>query len=518
MQHVVEIEPDADPKPADASTVLLDRSVTGARWTLLLGALSLPLTYLTTVFLGRVGPDALGTYSLIVLFQMACMTFLVPGSEQALVRYLPRLPVQEKGRLLATYGKLPGLLLVSMLVLLLTYPKPVGVLLFGSETGPATRILPFLVFLVPVVVIFKLLAAVLQSEMDIKGMAIATKITPFLIFVGALVLFVFRPAALSGSHLPIAILAFVVIANLPSVAVAAVRSYAVVRSWTARGGSLSPAGFWAFTLFAFTGSVIAFAFGNLDLVIVSNRLGVHDLGLYKAALVSAEFVRWIPMILLQTIFPFFCNLLPQGDDGQVKRAYLRLIRYTSVLVGGIGLALVCFSVPLLRLFGEEFSASRGSLVLLSGVFTLSAITTINGALVVAAGRVGRALFNGAIAVTLQVLLSLWLVPELGALGAAVGKAAHLVCLLILDSWLVYSILRVFMPRRTLLLACANFGLMLIAWRFVTESLWQTGALGALLLLLYAGAVWRLRLISREDIGFVLRGVLGRSATTDGLPV
>ncbi len=497
-------------------TVLVNRSVAGARWTLLLGAFSLPLTYMTSVLLGRVGPDALGAYSLIIIFQLACLTFLMPGADQGLVRYLPRLTAAEKGRLLTSYGRLPAVLMAAAVVFLLLDPGPIQNLLFGGETELASRLFPYIILLAPIAVLTRLLMAILQSEMDIKGMAIATKITPFLISLGTLgLVVVYRRGSIAGG-LPLVILSLVLVANLVSLGAAALRSGRIVRTWTSWSGTIAPAGFWSFSLLSFAGAVVAFGFGNLDLVIISNRLGLYDLGLYKAALASAELVRWVPVVLLQTVFPFFCNLLPQGDREQIHRAYRRLIRYTSVLVGGIGLALVCFSGEVLSLFGIEFAASRGSLVLLSSIFTLSAISTINGALVVASGRVGRALLNGAVALGLQIAISIWLVPRLGALGAAIGKGSHLVVLTILDAWLAYATLRVRIPGRVLLLLGVNAGLIVVAWAFVPASTILAIARGLLLLAFYVALVARLQLIGREDLRLVLRGVLGRSAVLPGM--
>jgi|GEM_PF-5928602 len=498
-------------------TVLLDRSVAGARWTLLLGALSLPLTYMISVLLGRVGPDALGAYSLIILFQMACMTFLIPGADQALVRYLPRLALREKGRLLTSYGRLPAVLLAAAVVFLLIDPGPIQRLLFGGETALAARLFPLLILLAPLAVITRILTSILQSEMDIKGMAIATKVTPFLVSLGTVALVLAYRREPVRTNVPLMILSLVLAANLVSLTVAALRSYPITRTWTAWSGSIAPRGFWSFSLLSFAGAVVAFGFGNLDLVIVSNRLGVYDLGLYKAALASAEFVRWVPVVLLQTVFPFFCNLLPQGDPQQVHRAYRRLIRYTSVLVGGIGLALVCFSGDILSLFGIEFATSRGSLVLLSSVFTLSAVSTINGALVVAAGRVGRALLNGAAAVALQLVLSLWLVTHLGALGVAVGKSAHLLCVVVLDAWLAYRTLGVVVPRRVVWLMLINICLIDAAFLYAPASPWLGLGRGMVLILMYAGVVRALGLVNREDFSLVLRGALGKSATSTGMP-
>lgn len=493
----------------ESPEVLLGRSVTGARWTLLLGAVGIPVVYATNVILGRIGPDALGSYSFIILFHLLVLTFLTPGGEQALVRFLPMLPGERRLPLLITYGALSGALTLLFVASIFFYPAPFHNTLLGNQADLAHRLFPILLLLAPVAVATKLMLLVIQASMDIKGMALISKAVPACTLAGILGLAVLHSRGAIQGDMTRPIVGVVLAANAVSLILAVVRAAPTLRKWPLRFRAPSPTGFWSFTVYSLATCSLAFAFANFDLLIISNQLGVRQLGLYKPAQLIGEFVRWLPVVLNQTLYPLFCNLMPQGEYGQLRRTYARVVRYGTVLVGAVGLAVACLASEILAVFGTEFLQNRTTLILLAGAFTLSAVGIVNGSMIMAAGKAGRVLLHWTIGAGLQILIAVWLVPRVGAIGAATGKTVHLVAVTLLDAWVAHAALRLAVPRRVLLLMALNFGLIAFACAYSPVSQLLSVLRGAFLLALYALFVHRLELIHLDDIRFIARSVVGK---------
>ena len=85
---------------------LIRSSVSGVRWTLILSAVAIPLSYATNVILGRISPRALGAYGLLIVFSAIITTFFLFGGSQVVVRFLPELRSEKKGAFIFSYSGL----------------------------------------------------------------------------------------------------------------------------------------------------------------------------------------------------------------------------------------------------------------------------------------------------------------------------------------------------------------------------------------------------------------------------
>src|SRR5262245_24313956 len=134
-----EAPPGLPPAPAGAATVLPppSRVMRGIRWALWLNVATLPMSFVTSLILGRSSPQALGTYGAIQLFIGSFQTFFVFGGNAVFTRIVPGLPRERRAGFLASYiAVVLGLFLAVAAIALAIAPSWVARLLarFGSPS------------------------------------------------------------------------------------------------------------------------------------------------------------------------------------------------------------------------------------------------------------------------------------------------------------------------------------------------------------------------------------------------
>ncbi|MGF1478626.1 MAG: lipopolysaccharide biosynthesis protein [Cyanophyceae cyanobacterium] len=159
-----------------------------------------------------------------------------------------------------------------------------------------------------------------------------------------------------------------------------------------------------------------------DTLMIGALLNAEQVGIYSAALKTS---LWVPFILSAVnaiAAPMFASLSAQGDRRSLQQLVSTVARWMFYPALAIALALIGFAEPVLQLFGPEFTAARGALIIL-----------ILGQLVnVGAGSVGylmmmtghhtqSALVMGASA-GVNVILNLIGIHLFGIVGAALATA------------------------------------------------------------------------------------------------
>lgn len=162
----------------------------------------------------------------------------------------------------------------------------------------------------------------------------------------------------------------------------------------------------------------AMLYGRADLTIVASELGKVAAGTYAPAVTLTNALFLIPAAIFGVMVPFLSRGYA-GGPGWVKRTSRPLVAGTLLLGVLLGVALALASQPLiLLLYGEAFSASANVLAILGGVLVLRCPSMALAAVLVAVGwqvpRVGAQAF----AATLNVLLNLLFVHQIGVMGVA----------------------------------------------------------------------------------------------------
>jgi len=475
-------------------------SVIGARWTLGLSLAVIPLSYGTNIILGRTGPEALGTYGFLAVLMSVVATFFMFGGSQVIVKFLPELDSEKARAFLLGYAALIFGVAATLLFVIILHPATLAYL---TRSEIDVRFLPYLCVLAPIVLIQHISLAALQARMEIKWMSIVSKLTPVLYF------FCFLALRLSlrsrfARHGFLAIVAVVIGSNVVSLLLAVYQVWTkVIRQMGSSIQAFFPQGFWYFATIIHLSTVALFILDSFDQAFVVSRFDLSELGLYRAPLVTAQSVRWMPLILTQTMLPLFSNLLARREEQYIRFVYARLTRYGVLGTSTVALILILFSRQILGLFGEAYVATSSVLAILAGVFILSAISTVNSSMIVATGRVGWGAASGLIGSTAQIILSLMLTDRLGLNGIAIAKASNLLCITALNALFVLWAFGLRPESKVIMVLAIDLVAIFLAQWIVPPTLPLVVVRNLAILAGFSYLVWRLGVITSDDCRFLL---------------
>ncbi|SIR73244.1 Membrane protein involved in the export of O-antigen and teichoic acid [Haladaptatus litoreus] len=171
------------------------------------------------------------------------------------------------------------------------------------------------------------------------------------------------------------------------------------------------------------GGIAAMLLYKTDIILMGTFTNSESVAIYKSALLSAELVWVIPsaiqMVLLQNVsFNYSSNNIRKINNSLTKS-----IRYVSIFVFLTGMGIFYLSSDFLHLyFGPNYvSASMPMRILLLGTILLGITRVISPALQ-ATGWIKHSQIGSVLALTVNIVLNVLLIPEYGATGAAIGTS------------------------------------------------------------------------------------------------
>jgi O-antigen/teichoic acid export membrane protein len=160
---------------------------------------------------------------------------------------------------------------------------------------------------------------------------------------------------------------------------------------------------------------------RIDQVMIGQMLGNADVGIYGAAVKLSEAWLFIPMLIVQTLMPYFVKI----RESNLNFYHARLIQlysimfWLSVLIGvltvGVGESFVVL------LFGEPYRDAFLPLAVTiwTGVFISQSLA--RGIWMIGENLQGYRLASNLIAVPINITLNWLLIPEHGIVGASVAS-------------------------------------------------------------------------------------------------
>jgi O-antigen/teichoic acid export membrane protein len=178
---------------------------------------------------------------------------------------------------------------------------------------------------------------------------------------------------------------------------------------------------------------------RVDVMTLSYFVSDRSVGIYAFAMLFAEGLYQVPVVIRTVAYPRLVQLASRGDRAGLSHASRRL----SLAGGGaaiLGAAAIAIVYPYLaELFDPEFVRTGFPvLLILLGGMTLYAFVVPFDQLLLQSGLPGRQSVLMAAYVAANVALNVTLIPRYGLLGAAAATATALVCaaaLLLAASWL-----------------------------------------------------------------------------------
>jgi len=255
--------------------------------------------------------------------------------------------------------------------------------------------------------------------------------------------------------------------------------------------------FWRFTSPRALALFAQMAMQRLDIVLVAALRGPVEAAVYAAATRFLVLGQLGNQAVATAVQPRIGAALARDDLALGRRLYGTSTAWLMLITWPVYLTFAAFGPFLLSVFGSSYRAGAQALLLLSLAMLVATGCGMVDMVLNMAGRTTWTLANTTLALVLMVGLDVWLVPELGVLGAAIGwsisrTVANLVPLTLLGvSMRIHPFGKAFAAAAGAAVAC--YAVLPLLGRVVWGATW-TGVLvsGALATACYLVVLWRLR--------------------------
>ncbi len=490
---------------------ILRRTFSGARWMLYLSASALAVGFCTNVMLGRVGPETLGFYSLLMLLVSMIQFFFVLGGPNVFVNYLPSLSLEQRPRFVFTYTVIVYVAGAFFLAVALLYPSIMHVV-FRSELNVSVG--TYLTVLVPILLAQALVWAMLQAELEGFSFAVSQNSVSWFYFAGVGMMALTgilgagrRLDSVSGALNGYIFLA-VVLANSIALMIGAFGlKKGHIGFHTLRQRWFLPDGFWKFTLALHFGTLFNFVIANAAPVFILRELGLRELGFFRAASVFAAFVIWVPGVFDKSFYPSFCNLVI--NKLPTDEVYGRFSRLNATASGLVALVILLFTRELLSVFGKEFGDEAYFLLsaLSAGYLISTPFIQINFALVTAHLKTPHTMGAYALGAGAGIVLYAALVPKYGLAGIAAAFILLQLIMLFISVVLTRHFTRSPFPTRAFLTTLLATGMGLLGSHYFGALSWQNALIKSALFVLFFMLLIVAKLITKEEFREMLSVVI-----------
>jgi len=194
------------------------------------------------------------------------------------------------------------------------------------------------------------------------------------------------------------------------------------RSARRRLANANPRGFWEFTLPRALAGLASVTLQRLDIVLVAIMRGPAAAAVYTAAtrfLVVGQFGN---MAISMAAQPRFTELFAVGDTRNANVIYQVTTGWLILLTWPLYLLAVVYGPQVLAVFGRSYTAGGTVMVILGLTMLLATACGQVDMVLITTGRSTWSLFNGLLAVGVNVGVDIALIPKYGILGAAIGWA------------------------------------------------------------------------------------------------
>ncbi len=365
------------------------------------------LTLLTGLFIGVwvtrfLGPEDFGLYSYVLSFSVLFTSIASFGIDEILIRDLVKFP-DKKSELISTgfFIKILGSIVTFSLSI-------IAVFTLGYE-NENTGIFIFIVVGSTIFQCFTVIDLYFQSIVESKKIVKVNSIRLIIIY-GLKVLFIL---------LELPLMAFVLLLPLEGF----IRGSSYIMVFRANNLSIKTSKFskdlaksmigesWPLILSGF-----AISMGlRIDQLMIKEYLPIERLGIYSIGVGLAELTVFLPMIIMQSLYPKIITALEQQKDEFIEKI-IRLVFYFICLIALVISILSEFIVE--TLYGVEFKESYKVLRILIWTIPLTFLGMVTNKLLTVKKFQKTILFKQISLTVLNVSLNFLLIPTFGIIGAA----------------------------------------------------------------------------------------------------
>ncbi|MBT9314711.1 flippase [Leptothoe spongobia] len=159
-----------------------------------------------------------------------------------------------------------------------------------------------------------------------------------------------------------------------------------------------------------------------DTLMIGIFLNAKQVGLYSAALKTSAWVNFILVSVNAITAPLIASLYAQGDRHSLQQLVSTIARWMFYPALAVAVGLIVFAEPVLQLFGSEFVAAKGALVILSLGQLVNVGAGSVGYLMIMTGHQNQSVIVMVVSAIVNVILNLIGIHMFGIVGAAMATA------------------------------------------------------------------------------------------------
>lgn len=174
---------------------------------------------------------------------------------------------------------------------------------------------------------------------------------------------------------------------------------------------------------------------HVDIILLQPLAGSEAVGLYRAALVIAEFIWFVPTAIQVVLLQSTSELWSNEENYRITQIATRVTRYTLLFTTLLAIGLIALANQFIPLyFGAEFTpAITPLLLLLPGVIGFATARPIFS-IGLGKGDLKILIYATGTAAILNIILNLILIPQYSIHGAAIATSIGYGSMLFLHMW------------------------------------------------------------------------------------
>ncbi len=184
--------------------------------------------------------------------------------------------------------------------------------------------------------------------------------------------------------------------------------------------------FWSFALARGAARACQVALQRVDVILVATLVGTSAAAVYAAATRFIALGQLVNQAIQQVIQPRLAALLARDERAGAEEVVRRSTLWLTALAWPGYLTLVVLAPILMSVFGPSYTAGASTVVVLALAMMFATGTGPVDVVLLMAGRSGPSLATVVVALALDVVGCLLLVPPLGIFGAAIAWAVAIV--------------------------------------------------------------------------------------------
>ncbi|MHB9111527.1 MAG: oligosaccharide flippase family protein [Thermoleophilia bacterium] len=255
----------------------------------------------------------------------------------------------------------------------------------------------------------------------------------------------------------------------------------------------------------------------IDMLLVGYLGSPEDVGYYGAALRLVMGSQAI-MLAFATVFtPVISDLYNKRSFIELHELFKTVGRWIFTCSFPIFLVLFLLADPVMKVFGTDFTTGSGALMLLAFSQLVNACTGTAGLMVLMSGRSHMELINVGVALIINTIICLLLIPAHGVIGAAIANVAAAAVINLMRSVEVWVFMRMYVYSIKFikpLLAGAAGAVLVLSVKYFTDmgsSFAMLVISASILLVTYIVVMIALGLDEQDhDILRMIRGRLSRA--------